>query len=126
MLKHVVLIQAGFDGIRVDSHACVKWPYPKADPETSRAMLQMIGGSDELPKEIVDFIRTFEAIQIRSRFQSNARLAIIDDEQEALQNAEAMERHLRKCSRKELERLFGTREWIHSRGTEHGLEPEER
>lgn len=91
MLKHVMLITFGPEGPELDSWACAPWP--ELTIEEMAVYRVMVDGN--FPKEMQQLIADADGMRIRSRFQTNAKMVVLDDETEGITTREEMERYLK-------------------------------
>ena len=114
MLKHVMLVTYSLQGPELDSWACAPWPYPPGKLE-AKALLQLIG-EEHLAPEARELCIASGMMELRGRFQTNARFIVVNDHTDSITTREQMQAHLKSLPKRRLKKLMGQGEWIHSRG----------
>jgi hypothetical protein len=76
MRKHAFLVRWRREGRTVtpvlDSYASCIWPLGPEDNDvlSARALLAMIDGKDNLPKEVIQFLHAYQGMTLRLRYSS--------------------------------------------------------
>lgn len=111
MKKHAFLVRWTRQGRTLvpvlDSHASCVWPLGPEDNDVvaARALMIMIGGQDNLPKEVKDFLHAYWAMTLRLRYSNGDSTGpyVMNDVDEQ-HDADSIDEWLKSASDEELGR----------------------
>jgi hypothetical protein len=111
MKKHAFLIRWAREGRSVgpvlDMHAECVWPLGPEDNDvlSAKALVAMIGGYDNLPKDVKSFMHAYHAMQLRLRYSNGDTTGpyLMNDDEE-VHNAESIDQWLASASDEEISR----------------------